>query len=86
MVSRVREREGKKEASGVMDDHTYYNKADVMRVLNSRIMEAGSVRKFCDLHELSELVVGDAIRFNHVEGKVLAALGLREVKVYERLI
>lgn len=62
----------------------YYSKEDVTRILNKRIIEAGSVREFCALHDLNDLSVSDSIRFNRVEGKVLEALGLREVKVYER--
>ena len=72
--------------NSVMDEKNYYSSADVMRILLSKIAEAGNTRAFCDKHGLNDLTISDYVRFPQLtyNSKTLAALGLKAVTVYER--
>ena len=69
-----------------MDDHTYYNKADVVNILHLRIDKAGGLEEFCRARGLNSLSVADAIKFQLFTTRILEAIGLRQVEAYERAI
>lgn len=70
--------------AGSVTEH-YYTRERVLYILNLRVEEAGGPEAFAHLHGLDTSSVRDAHLWEEVSPKLLTALGLKSLIVYERI-